>query len=72
MYYETVVEFETELGNDRVKKTREYFLVVADSVSYAEAQTVSLLEGLSDWTVISVRKSRIKAVKTDLLPETSQ
>jgi len=44
MYYETVVEFETELGNDRVKKTREYFLVVADSVSYAEAQTVSLLE----------------------------
>lgn len=62
-FWETTVQFETDNGNGKIKKTKEYFLVAADSASYAEAQVNVILEGESDFTVISTKQSKINTVR---------
>ena len=63
-FYEATVEFEV---NGKIKKIKEYFLVNADSVTYAEAQVASVLEadGADPWTVISAKKSKVTTVETE-------
>ena len=63
-YWEATVQFEVDNGNGKVKKTKEYYLVTADSASYAEAQVHKILEGQSDFTVIGTKQSKINIVRT--------
>jgi len=63
-YWECTVQFEIDNGNGKVKKTKEYYLVAANSASYAEAQVHKILQGQSDFTVISTKQSKITDVKT--------
>lgn len=65
-FYETTVEFEVNNNGGKAKKIKEYYLVLADSVTYAEAQVAALLEaeGASPWTVISAKKSKVTNVET--------
>ena len=44
-FWEATVQFETDNGNGKIKKTKEYYLVAADSASNAEAQVNVILEG---------------------------
>lgn len=62
-FWTTVVEFEQDTGKAKPKKYKETYLVVADSATYAEAQVYKLLEGESDFTVVSASKSKIVEVK---------
>jgi len=66
-FYEATVEFEVNNNNGKIKKIKEYFLVNADSVTYAEAQVASVLEadGADPWTVISAKKSKVTTVETE-------
>ena len=66
-FYETTVEFETSTNGGKAKKVKEYYLVLADSVTYAEAQVAALLEaeGASPWTVVSAKKSKVTNVVTE-------
>ena len=67
-FFEVVVSFEVDTGkNGKTKKVRENFLVVAETVTEAERNTYALLEGESDFTIISARQSNIKAVKLDAI-----
>ena len=43
---------------------KEYYLVSADSASYAEAQVHQILKGENDFTVISTKQSKITTVRT--------
>jgi hypothetical protein len=66
-FWTTVVEFSEDIGKAKPKKYKETYLVSADSATYAEAQVHKLLEGESDFTVISASKSKIIEVKmTDI------
>ena len=66
-FWATVVEFSEDIGKAKPKKYKETYLVSADSATYAEAQVHKLLEGESDFTVISASKSKIIEVKmTDI------
>ena len=62
-FWEATVQFETDNGNGKIKKTKEYYLVAADSASYAEAQVNVILEGETDFTVISTKQSKINTVR---------
>ena len=42
---------------------KEYYLVAADSASYAEAQVNQILKGETDFTVISTKQSKINTVR---------
>lgn len=53
----TQTEFENERG--KVQKTSELFLVSAVSATDAEAKIYSHNEGLSNFRVVGVNKSRI-------------
>ena len=66
-FYDTTVEFETNPSGSKVKKIKEYYLVLADSVTYAEAQVAASLEadGADPWTVISAKKSKVTYVVTE-------
>jgi|TARA_R110000751_G_scaffold5523_9_gene25142 hypothetical protein len=65
-FYEATVEFESQGNTGKSKKVKEYFLVSADSVTYAEAQVAAVLEvaGADPWTVISAKKSKVTTVET--------
>lgn len=66
LYFE--VSIETESTNEetgKIKKVRETYLVLARSVSDAEARVISKFEeikNMEDYTVKSVKESRIIAV----------
>ena len=62
-FWEATVQFEIDNGNGKVKKTKEYYLVAADSSSYAEAQVNQILKGETDFTVISTKQSKINTVR---------
>jgi hypothetical protein len=62
-FWTTVVEFTEDVGKTKPRKYKENYLVSADSATYAEAQVYKLLEGESDFTVISASKSKIIEVK---------
>jgi len=62
-YWTTVVEFSEDIGKAKPRKYKETYLVAADSATYAEAQVYKLLEGESEFTVISASKSKIVEVK---------
>ncbi len=62
-FWETTVQFEIDNGNGKVKKMKEYYLVAADSASYAEAQVNQILKGETDFTVISTKQSKINTVR---------
>ncbi|MAF43283.1 MAG: hypothetical protein CMI54_03810 [Parcubacteria group bacterium] len=68
-FYEATVEFEINNNGGKAKKVKEYYLVLADSVTYAEVQVATLLEaeGASPWTVISAKKSKLTNVVTELI-----
>lgn len=63
-FWETTVQFEIDNGSGKVKKVKEYYLVAANSASYAEAQVHKILQGQSDFNVISTKQSKITNVKT--------
>ena len=63
-FWETTVQFEIDNGNGKIKMTKEYYLVSADSASYAEAQVHQILKGENDFTVISTKQSKITTVRT--------
>ena len=62
-FWEATVQFEIDNGNGKVKKKKEYYLVAADSASYAEAQVNQILKGETDFTVISTKQSKINTVR---------
>tara|TARA_Y100000401_G_scaffold112837_1_gene112746 strand:+ start:1179 stop:1403 length:225 start_codon:yes stop_codon:yes gene_type:complete len=62
-FWEATVQFEIDNGNGKVKKMKEYYLVAADSASYAEAQVNQILKGETDFTVISTKQSKINTVR---------
>ena len=62
-FWEATVQFEIDNGNGKVKKVKEYYLVAADSASYAEAQVNQILKGETDFTVISTKQSKINTVR---------
>jgi len=66
-FYDTTVEFEVNNNGGKAKKVKEYYLVLADSVTYAEAQVAALLEaeGADPWTVISAKKSKVTNAVTE-------
>lgn len=68
-FYEATVEFETSTTIGKSKKVKEYYLVVADSVTYAEAQVAKVLEaeGAQDWVVVSAKKSKVTVVETETI-----
>jgi hypothetical protein len=63
MYYEVVVEVQTEQDNGKVKKSKEYYLTEAVSVTDAEATVYKDMEGEEcEWKVISSKESKILKV----------
>ena len=62
-FWEATVQFEIDNGNGKVKKMKEYYLVAADSASYAEAQVNQILKGETYFTVISTKQSKINTVR---------
>jgi hypothetical protein len=62
-FWATIVEFAEDTGKAKPKKYKETYLVAADSATYAEAQVYKLLEGESNFTVVSASKSKIIEVK---------
>jgi hypothetical protein len=67
VFYDATVEFEIVNNGGKTKKIKEYYLVLADSVTYAEAQVAASLEadGADPWTVISAKKSKVTYVVTE-------
>ena len=64
-FWETTVQFEISNNGGKPKKVKEYYLVVANSATFAEAQVSKLLKDESDFIVISTKKSKITVVETD-------
>ena len=62
-YWLVVVQFTTDNGKGKEKKTKENFLVAATNATDAERNTYQLLEGETDFSVVSAKKSNIMAVK---------
>ena len=62
-FWTTIVEVAEDTGKAKPKKYKETYLVSADSATYAEAQVYKLLEGESNFTVVSASKSKIIEVK---------
>ena len=62
-FWEATVQFEIDNGTGKVKKMKEYYLVAADSASYAEAQVNQILKGEPDFTVISTKQAKINTVR---------
>jgi len=58
-YWQVIVEFRRENDRGRIQKIRENYLVDAMSGTEAEAKTYKELEGESDFTVVSLKQSRI-------------
>jgi len=66
-FYEVTVELELTTSG-KTKKQKEYYLVVADSVTYAEAQVGVILENEATavpWVVTSAKKSKVTLVEPE-------
>lgn len=65
-YFEAVVEIITEIGNNgKEKKTKEVYLVDAQSVTEAEARVVEDFEASGtqlEYRVVQVKESKIHSV----------
>ena len=63
MFYEVVVEIKIEQDNGKLKKSKDYYLTEAVSVTDAEATVYKDMEGFTgEWKVISSKESKILKV----------
>lgn len=58
-YWTVVVQLEHENDNGRIQKTKEVYLVDATSPTEAEAVIYKEFEGMSNFEVVGVTKSKV-------------
>lgn len=60
MYYLVKIRFESQEDSGKIKKTREHFLVEADTIGEAEKITIDRFgTGLSECFLESIQESKI-------------